>query len=207
MIVATKAKLTIIQRKREGWAPVRVANQILGGGVASRLFTDVREQRSLAYRTSAQIMELAHGEQPVVVYAGTETSKTAQAVLGLLDNLIRMTSSPPTSSETEGARRYISDVFAIRMETIGSIADMLVTQESFGLPDGWWDAYRKQVRATEPAEAAAAATKMYNVATAIIVVAGDADAIAPDLARFGNVTVVDPEKEFKTMRTLPQAQK
>src|SRR5439155_16605897 len=53
---------------------VRVANQVLGGGVASRLFLDVREQRSLAYRTNAQIMEVAHGEQPLVVYAGTETA-------------------------------------------------------------------------------------------------------------------------------------
>ena len=194
-------------RKTDGWASVRVANQILGGGVASRLFTDVREQRSLAYRTSAQVMELAHGEQPLVVYAGTETAKTGQAVAALLENLARMTSSPPTAAETESARRYISDVFAIRMETIGSIADMVVTQESFGLPDGWWDAYRKQVRATEPTEAAAAAKKLYTADKAIVVVAGDADVVAPELAKFGEVTVVDPEKEFKTMRTLPQGSK
>jgi predicted Zn-dependent peptidase len=48
-------------RKTEGWPAVRVANQVLGGGVASRLFSDVREQRSLAYRTSAQVLEVAHG--------------------------------------------------------------------------------------------------------------------------------------------------
>ena len=197
-------------RKAEGggsWAAVRVANQILGGGVASRLFSDVREQRSLAYRTNAQIMELAHGEQPLVVYAGTETGKTGQAVVGLLENLGRMTSSPPTGAETESARRYISDVFAIRMETIGSIADMVVTQESFGLPDGWWDAYRKQVRGTDAHDAAAAAKKLYTTDKAIVVVAGDADVIASELTKFGEVTVVDPEKEFKTMRTLPQASK
>lgn len=194
-------------RKTEGWPAVRVANQILGGGVASRLFSDVREQRSLAYRTSAQVLELAHGEQPLVVYAGTETGKTAQAVTGLLENLARMISSPPTAAETEGARRYISDVFAIRMETIGSIADMVVTQETFGLPEGYWDAYRKQVRATEPADAEAAAKKLYTTDKAIVVVAGDADVIAPELAKFGEVTVVDPEKEFKTMRTVPQVTK
>jgi predicted Zn-dependent peptidase len=194
-------------RKTEGWASVRVANQILGGGVASRLFTDVREQRSLAYRTSAQILELAHGEQPLVVYAGTETAKTAQAVEGLRENLARMITSPPTAAETASARRYISDVFAIRMETIGSIADMVVTQETFGLPDGYWDTYRKQVRATEAPEAEAAAKKLYSADRAIVVVAGDADVIGPELAKLGEVTVVDPEKEFKTMRTLPQVSK
>lgn len=192
-------------RNSEGWAAVRVAQQVLGGGVASRLFTDVREQRSLAYRTNAQVLELAHGPQPLVVYAGTESGKTAQAVVGLLENLERMTSSPPTTSETESARRYISDVFAIRMETIGSIADMVVTQESLRLPPGYWDAYRKQVRATEPAEVLEAAKKLYTPNDALIVVAGDADVIAPELAKFGEVTVVDPEKEFRTMKTLPQA--
>jgi predicted Zn-dependent peptidase len=194
-------------RKAAGWPAIRVANQVLGGGVASRLFTDVREQRSLAYRTSAQVLELAHGDQPLVVYAGTETGKTAQAVAGLLENLARMKSSPPTTAETASARRFLSDVFAIRMETIGAIANMVVVEETLGLPDGYWDAYRKQVRATDAAEAESAAKTMYTTDRAIIVVAGDADVIAPELATYGEVTVVDPEKEFKTMRTVPQVSK
>ena len=63
------------------------------------------------------------------------------------------------------------------------------------------------MRATEATEAESAAKTMYTTNTAIIVVAGDADAIAPELARYGEVTVVDPEKEFKTMRTVPQVSK
>jgi predicted Zn-dependent peptidase len=191
-------------RGDEGWPSARVANQILGGGVASRLFSDVREQRSLAYRTSAQVLELGHGEQPLVVYAGTETKKTTLAVLGLLENIARMTSSPPSSSETAGARRYLSDVFAIRMETIGAIADLVVTQSTFGLADGYWDAYRAQLRATDAVAVEGAARRLYTPTRSLIVVAGDAEVIAPALARFGEVTVVDPEREFKTMRTIPQ---
>jgi hypothetical protein len=45
------------------------------------------------------------------------------------------------------------------------------------------------------------------VRDALIVVAGDADVVGPELAKFGEVTVVDPEKEFKTMKTLPQVSK
>jgi zinc protease len=194
------------ERKEADWAAIRVANQVLGGGVASRLFADVREQRSLAYRTSAQIYEMAHGPQPLVVYAGTQTPKTAQAVTGLLENLAKMTTSPPTSSETDTASRYLSDIFAIRMETIGSIADMVVMQDTLGLPDGYWDTYRKELRATNAGQADAAAKKLYPASGGLIVVAGDADVIGPELARFGEVTVVDPEKEFKTVRTLPPSQ-
>jgi zinc protease len=194
-------------RKSEGWAAVRVANQVLGGGMASRLFTDVRERRGLAYTTNAQAFELASGEQPILTYAGTETGKTAVAASALLESLEQMSTSPPTSSEIEIARGYVSDVFAIRMETIGSIADMVVTQDEFGLPDGYWDAYRKQLRATDSSQVETAAKKLYMLEKALVVVAGDADIIAPELAKLGDVTVVDPEKEFKTMRTIPQAPK
>jgi predicted Zn-dependent peptidase len=191
-------------RKSDAWASVRVANHVLGGGVASRLFSDVREQRSLAYRTNAQILELAHGPQPVVLYAGTQTAKTAQAVTGLLENATRIVSSPPTQAETETARRYLSDVFAVRMETLGAIADMVVTQEALGLPERTWDDYRSQLRATTAEEAARAAKSLYAADDALIVVAGDAEHIASSLATFGDVFVVDPEKEFKVLRTLPK---
>ena len=192
------------KRRDPNWASVRVANQVLGGGVSGRLFADVREQRSLAYRTSASFFENATTEQPLVAYAGTQTDKTIAAVSGLLENVEKMTSVPPTTAETFTARRFLSDVFAIRMETIGSIADMVVTQEILGLPDGYWDAYRKELRRIEPQQAEEAAKRLYTRDRILLVIAGDADVIAQDLTRFGEVTVVDPEKEFKPMRTLPQ---
>jgi predicted Zn-dependent peptidase len=192
------------ERRSDRWAHVRVVSQVLGGGVAGRLFSDVREQRSLAYSTFTRIFELSHGPQPLVLYAGTHTPKTTQAIAGLLENMQKMRTQPPTSQETETARRYLSDVFAIRMETIGSIAEMVVTQETFGLPDGYWDQYRKELRATDAKDAAEMARQIYGDA-ALVVVAGDADVIGPELARFGEVTVYDPEKEFKVIKTIPAA--
>ncbi|MDF2692310.1 MAG: peptidase family [Labilithrix sp.] len=192
------------ERRFGQWADVRVANQVLGGGVASRLFADVREQRSLAYRTNSQIFELAHGDQPLVLYAGTQTGKTVQAVTGLLENAERMRTSPPTAQETETARRYLSDIFAVRMETIGSIAEMVVTQDTLGLPDGYWDAYRKQLRASDAKDVAEIIPKVFSDKR-FIIVAGDADVVGTELSQFGDVTVLDPEKEFKTIKTIPKA--
>jgi len=191
-------------RRADSWPAVRVANQVLGG-VSGRLFADVREQRGLAYSTDARAIELASGEQPVVAYASTETAKTSLTAAALLDNLARMISSPPTSSETLAARAFVSDVFAIRIESLAAIADLVALQEQFGLPDGAWDAYRRQLRATEPSQVEAAAKKLYPVDKVLVAIAGDGDVIAADLAKLGDVTVVDPEKEFRTMRTIPQA--
>ncbi len=193
----------IAPRTTPDWPAIRVANQVLGGVPSGRLFLDVREQRSLAYSAVSRVTELTHGEEPLVVYVGTQTPKTAQAVAGALEDMERMISNPPDPSETESARRYLSDVFAIRMETIGSIADMVVQQIDLGLPDGYWDSYRAALRATEAASAAAAGQKIFHPERALVVVAGDAEVIAPSLAHFGEVTVVDPEHEFQTVRTIP----
>jgi predicted Zn-dependent peptidase len=183
-------------RSDPSWPAVRVANQILGGGVAGRLFLDVREQRSLAYSASSRVVELAHGEQPFVAYAGTRTEKTAECVTAILENLERVARDAPSEQEAIIARRYLSDVFAVRMETIGSIADMIAELRTMSLPLDYWDGYRAEVRKIEPANAAAAAARTFHADRSLVVVAGSAGAIAQGLARFGDVTVLDPERDF-----------
>ncbi len=190
-------------RNAPDWADLRVANHVLGGGVASRLFMDVREQRSLAYQTRSWIQELKNGPQPLFAYAGTQTPKTGDAVQGILDNFAKMAAGVD-AAETESATRFLSDVFAIRLETVGAIADYVILQDALGLGDGYWDKYRADVRAVDAGRASAAAKKLFGGGGTLVVVAGDADAIAAPLAKYGEVTVVDPEKDFKTVKTLPK---
>ncbi|MEO7111531.1 MAG: pitrilysin family protein [Polyangiaceae bacterium] len=190
------------ERSSPSWPQIRVANQVLGGGVAGRLFLDVREQRSLAYSTGSRIMEVAHGQQPFTAYAGTQTAKTGLAVQGLIDNLEKIKSGV-TDSEIASAERYLSDIFAVRMETIGAIASMVATQVELGLPDGYWDQYRAAVKQVTTAQASDWANKLASSPGWLIVVSGDADVIGTPLSHFGEVTVLDPEAEFKTVKTIP----
>jgi len=190
-------------RSASDWPALRVANQVLGGGVAGRLFSDVREQRSLAYNTRSQILELAHGDEPLFAYAGTATKKTGLAVQGLLENIQKIAQGPIEQSEVATAGRFLSDIFAIRLESIGAIADLVAVQDTFGLPDGYWDRYRAAVKEVSIADAQAAAKKLFGGSGQLIIVAGDPDVIGGPLSHFGEVVVVDPEKEFATVRTIP----
>jgi zinc protease len=190
-------------RSSADWPALRVANQVLGGGVAGRLFADVREQRSLAYNTRSQILELAHGDEPLFAYAGTATKKTGLAIQGLLDNIERIAAGPITGTEVQTAGTYLSDIFAIRLETIGSIADLVAVQDTYGLPNGYWDRYRAAVREVSVDAAQAAAKKLFGGSGRLIVVAGDPTVIGKPLSHFGEVVVVDPEKEFATVSTIP----
>ena len=44
----------------------------------------------------------------------------------LLDNLKRISAEAAAEDELNTARRYLADIFAVRMETVGSVADMVV---------------------------------------------------------------------------------
>jgi predicted Zn-dependent peptidase len=67
-----------------------VANEILGGGMSSRLFQEVREERGLAYSVYSSAA-LASDTGMVSVYAGTTPSKEAavrDVIQGELDKLL-----------------------------------------------------------------------------------------------------------------------
>ena len=191
-------------RSSAAWPDLKVATQVLGGGVSGRLFSDVREKRSLAYSASSRLSERARGPEASILYAGTQTAKTAEAVQGLLDNVQKIAKGDIDEHETETARRYLSDVFAVRLETVGAVADTVVGQDQMGLPDGYWDSYREALRHVDSAHANEAARTLFAAPPGrgldtYIVVAGDADKIATPLATFGSVTVVDPEHDYEEL--------
>ncbi len=187
------------------WPTDRVALQVLGGGLTGRMFQDVREKRSLAYSASASPVELAHDAQPLLAYAGTQAPKTADAVQAVLDTVAGMRTAPPTDDEVTAARRYLSDIFAVRMETLGAISDMVAQLRELDLPDDYWETYRAALRAVTTADTDAEAAKVFTPDHALIIVAGDANLVAPALTRFGEVTVVDPEHDFHVLRTLAKS--
>jgi predicted Zn-dependent peptidase len=191
------------ERHSEQWVPLRAADQVLGGGVAGRLFLDVRERRSLAYSTGSQLVELAHAPVPILLSAGTQTPKTAHAVKALLEHFEKMGAFPPGPEEVEIAARYLSDSFLLRLESTGTIADLTAHLAVLGLSNNYYDEYRKAVRSVDAAAVFEAAKPYFRAGHVLVVVTGDAKSIAKPLTFFGPVQVIDPENEFARMKLLP----
>jgi zinc protease len=195
------------ERSSPSWPAVAAANQVLGGGVAGRLFLDVREKRSLAYNTGSSLEEAAHGREPIVLSAGTQTAKTELAMQALLDNLNQIASVPPSAAEVGSASRYLSNSFLFRTETIGAIAGLTAKLAVLGLPDDYYDGYRHALQKLDAESVFSAAHTSFKFDSPVIVVAGDASRIAEPLSHFAEVRVVDPEHDFRTVQSLPSNEK
>jgi zinc protease len=195
--------LTGPERRSADYPALMAANQVLGGGVAGRLFLDVREKRSLAYSTGSSVEEPANGGMPLVLSAGTRTAKTTETVEALLENLERIGSSTPTPDEVERATRFLSDSFLFKMETAAALSELTARLVVLGLPDETYDEYRRAVRNLAPESIASVASRYYKKNAAVVVVAGDAKAIAKDLAHIAPVKVIDPEN-FTIRESIPK---
>lgn len=190
------------ERRSAEWPAVKTANQILGGGVAGRLFLDVREKRSLAYRTRSAVESLAAGPVPIVLSAGTQTAKAGLALQALLEHYEGLAKAPPSEDETEIATRYLSDVFLVGVDTVGAIASMTADLGIYGLPNDYYDTYRAAVRSVDKAAVHDVTQRYFHPGKAVVVVAGDAARLGKPLSHFGAVNVVDAEGGFVTKTTI-----
>jgi len=116
-----------IERDDPQFFAAYLMNHILGGGTfSSRLFTEVREKRGLAYGISSG---LANRDYSSALIIGTATrSDRAAETLGIIRaEVARMAAEGPTEAELAFAKRYVTGAYAINnLDTSASIAVTLV---------------------------------------------------------------------------------
>ena len=200
--VISVANLALARRDPQ-YIPLLVANQVLGGSPAARLFMDLRERRSLTYGAGSRVGESVD-VAPFRAYASVRNAVTAEAMSAFMEHLNRVVSEAPPAEELDNARRFLSDSFPLRIETPGKVADLVAQLRIYGLPDDYWDTFRTQIGAVTPEQALAAARQYMHPESAVIVVVGKAAEVAEPLRLYGDVTIVSPEGVVgETLPRLP----
>ncbi len=181
-----------LKRADPHYIPLLVANQVLGGSAASRLFMDLRERRSLTYGAYSRLDETVDVGS-FRASAAVRTEVTDAAMSGFFEHLERIVREPPPPEELAAAQRYLADSFPLAIETADRIGDLVADLRIYGLPDDYWDTFRSNIRKVSPQEALQAAQTFIHPDRALIVVVGRAADVAPALAKFGAVRVVDAD--------------
>ncbi len=96
-----------------------VVNQILGGGLSSRLFQKIREERGLAYSIGSERVSFAD-TGALMISVGTNPANACQ-VLDLVDGEIEeMARSAITEKEFESAKKHLAAETLLSIEDCGS---------------------------------------------------------------------------------------
>jgi predicted Zn-dependent peptidase len=192
-------------RADRSFAAFAVAGEILGGP-AGRLAEDLVTKQALAEDAGASVTELAHGPSVIIAHARARAPSAGAALQALLGHLAALSEKVPDADEVEAATRSLGGALAVRLQTSGALAGELARLRTLGLPDDHHEALRKELGEITPPLALKAAGETFHAGHEIIVVSGDAAVLGPVLARFGEVKVVDPTRDFARIRTVPAEQ-
>src|SRR5262249_43201569 len=124
--------------------PLVVANYILGGGSASRLYTRVREERGLAYSVYSSLSPGRYGAS-YVVSLQTRVDAVQEAVRLAKEEMARLGRSGADEREIGLAKSYLIGSFPLRLDTSRKVADLLIGIEEYGLGLDYPDRFKAGV--------------------------------------------------------------
>jgi predicted Zn-dependent peptidase len=107
-----------LSRRDDDRFALSVLNQVLGGGMSSRLFQEIREQRGLVYAVYSY--RSAYVESgALAVYAGTAPSHTEEVLRLIGDELDRLLQDGVTDYELALAKGHLKGSLALALEDSG----------------------------------------------------------------------------------------
>ena len=124
-----------------------VGNHILGGsGFSSRILTEVREKRGLAYSAYSYFAPM-RVEGPFVVGMQTKAGQAGEALKLLQETVRRFVDEGPTAEELSHAQKNITGGFPLRIDSNSDIAEYVAMIGFYGLPLDYLATFNARVEA------------------------------------------------------------
>ncbi len=107
-----------------------ILNTVLGGGMSSRLFQEVREKRGLAYSVYSFLAPFKE-VGTLGVYAGTDRSSVKELMDVMTGEVVKMNRTPLTDGELGSAKGQIKGNLLLSMESTDARLSRMVRNEIF----------------------------------------------------------------------------
>ena len=164
--------MTAVARSNPDYFPLLVGNYILGGGgFVSRLMSEVREKRGLAYSVFSYF---APGKDNGIFQAGLQTKndQASQALEVMSSTIGQFISDGPTSSELVAAKANLVNGYPLRIDNNRKLLDNVSSIAWNDLPLDTMEVWTKQVDAVTLEQVKAAFQKYLAMDRMKIVVLG-----------------------------------
>jgi zinc protease len=116
---------------KKDYATLKVINSLIGTGMSSRLFVDLREKQGLAYVVGSMYPSREQ-ESRFVIYIGTDPANTDKVRAGFTQEIKRLQTEPVSATELAEAKSKLIGSFALAHDTNINKAFYLGLYETLG---------------------------------------------------------------------------
>ena len=160
---------------------VYLLNTMLGGGMSSRLFQTIREDRGLAYSIYSETNPF-RDTGSLSIYAGTSADKTAEVLRLTIEELRRLKEETAPEAELKRAKDQLKSNIVLGLESSSSRMSNLARQEMYFLGSTRTsltvEDIIEQVEAVTPAEVQALANELFRPEAVALTMLGNLGPIA-----------------------------
>jgi zinc protease len=168
-----------LMRKDPDFYAAYVMNHILGGGgFTSRLYTEVREKRGLAY----SVYTYLHPMDRSAIYAGgagTANARVAETLKVVSDEWAKLAKDGVTEAELTAAKQYLTGSFPLRFTATERIASILVGMQTEDLGIDYLDKRNSYIEAVSLDDIRRVARKLLHPDDLTVVVVGQPKDVKP----------------------------
>jgi zinc protease len=161
-----------IARSDPDFMPAYVVNHILGGGTfSSRLYSEVREKRGLAYTISTTLVSMEHATA-LVGSTATRADRADETVALIEAETARLAKDGPTEAELAKAKSFLIGSYALRFDSSSKIARQILGIQLDGLPIDYVEKRNSIIAAVTLEDAKRAAKRLFSTGTNMVVRVG-----------------------------------
>jgi zinc protease len=181
------AHLGVVKNDPDFYA-LQVLNDVLSGSFASRLVSDVRTAKGLAYEVEGRVGSDWDHLGITALSLSTKAQTTAAGIAALLAEARDLTARPVTDEEVARAKQSILASFVFHSDSRAKVLEQQLVFELYGYPPDWLERYRAAIEAVTTDAVRQVAARHVHPDQFTILVVGPAETKDPSLAPFGKVT-------------------
>jgi len=178
-----------IKRHDPAEFPLYIANEMLGGGLSSRLSSEVRSRMGLAYSVGSYF-----AKRPdfgfINAYCGTKPETCTEAISEILRQFELMGTGPAPEEEVRRAKDSVINSFVFRFATPFDLISERALYEHFSYPKNYLDTYVDNIAEVDAESVLETSRGLFKPENAAILVAGNAAKFGGPLSEFGPVTEI-----------------
>jgi zinc protease len=178
-----------IPRSSPDYFALTIANQVLGGPAANRLFDVLRTEHGLVYGASSDL-DCYATLGAWIAKTSTRSSETIKATEMVVNQMARLRSRPVKQWELQNARDYLVGHEALQFESASQVANQVLEMMLYHLPSDYWNLFPQKVRSLTAQDVLATTRKYLNPDDHVIVLVGNVAAFKDGLKKLGIVRVI-----------------
>jgi zinc protease len=189
-----------VPRSSPDYYALMVADQVLGGPAANRLFEALRTRRGLVYGASSDLKSF-ESFGAWIAKTSTRSSESVKATEMILDQMKRLRTDAITGRELQMAQNYLVGHEALEFESPSQIANQVLEVLMDQLPLDYWNDFAGHIRSLNTANVLSATQKYLRPDDNVIVLVGDVSAFKNSLKKLGPyhlIPIADVNQAFPT---------